>query len=182
MPVSLIFFLFIGKSVQAQFPEPTPEHEVLKQDVGIWQASVKLWMGADGKTDPNADPTVSQGVETNRLLGPFWVISEFKGDFGGLPFEGHSISGYDTKTKKYVGSWVDSVSPAAMHMSGTFDKSTNTLTSSTKGIDLEGNEVQGKSVVKYVDKDHRLMTMYELKAGTTDQYVRSMEIVYLRQK
>ena len=169
----------LGSLAMAQAPEAGPEHAVLKMDVGTWKATVKMWMGADGSTDPKAEPSVSEGEEVNRLMGPYWVVSDFKGEFAGFPFEGHAISGYDLNTKKYVGSWIDSVSPFAMHMSGTYDKETRTITSSTKGVGMDGEPTEGKSVMVYQKDGRRIMTMYEIKDG---KEVRAMEITYERLK
>ncbi|MEZ6137904.1 MAG: DUF1579 domain-containing protein [Pirellulaceae bacterium] len=177
--VGLGFVSFFATSIDAQPPGTSAEHEVLKQDVGTWKATVKMWMGPDGQTDPAAEPTVSEGEEVNRMLGPFWVVSKFTGDFAGLEFEGHSLSGYDSKLKKYVGSWVDSVSPNAMHMVGTYDAKTKTLTSQTTGVGMDGQEAKGRSVLVYKDENHRTLTMYEIKDG---KEIKSMEINYERKK
>lgn len=167
-------------SANAQFlPEPSAEHKLLHRDVGDWDATVKVWMGPDGKADPSVEPQVSKGTETNRMLGMFWLLSTFKGDFGGMPFEGHAVNGYDSKKKKFVGSWTDSMTPFAMHMIGTYDKKSDSMTNVTKGIGMEGEEVTGKIVVKYEGKDKRLMTMYESQDGKD---VKSMEILYVRSK
>src|SRR5262245_51395340 len=86
-------------------PKPGPEHEILKKDVGVWDATVETTMAPGGK------PSVSKGVETNALLGDgLWLIQDFKGEFAGVPFQGHGVAGYDSSKKKYVGTWVDSMS------------------------------------------------------------------------
>jgi hypothetical protein len=41
-------------------PKPGPEHEILKSDVGVWDATVEM-LGPGG--------AVSKGVETNTLMG-----------------------------------------------------------------------------------------------------------------
>ncbi len=163
----------------AQLPTATPEHALLKKDVGTWKATISMWYGEDGSVDPNADPVTSEGEEVNRMLGDFWVISTYKGDFAGMPFEGHAINGYDSKLKKYVGSWVDSVSPNAMHMLGTYDADSKTLTSLTTSVGMDGQEVKGKSLMVYQSEDRRKLTMYELKDG---KELKSMEIIYVRKK
>ncbi len=171
--------LFFSQIATAQFPTATEEHKLLKQDVGTWTATVKTWMGPDGQPAPDAEPMVTKGEEVNRMLGQFWVVSSFKGEFGGMPFEGLGTSGYDTKTKKFVGSWVDSFSPSAMQMVGTYDKATKTLTHMTTGVGMDGQEYKGKSELVYKDENTRLLTMYEMKDGKA---LRSMEILYERKK
>src|SRR5262249_52422264 len=86
-------------------PKPTAEHKVLAQEAGAWDGTIKMFMAG-----PDAPPSVSKGVETNTLgLGGFWMLSEFKGEFGGMPFEGRGTFGYDPVKKKYVGTWIDSM-------------------------------------------------------------------------
>lgn len=173
----LAFLLFCSLSVvsvQAQeMPEPSREHTILKNDVGTWKAVVTMWM------EPGAPPSKMEGVETNRMLGPFWVISDFKGELMGMPFTGHSQSGYDPKMKKFVGSWIDSVSPHAMHMVGEFDDETDTFTFKTKGMNPMGEPTEGKTTLTYKDKDHRSMVMYDIVDG---EEVKTMAIEYTRMK
>lgn len=161
----------------AQPPGPTAEHEVLKKDVGTWKASMKMWMGADGKTDPTAEPQVFEGTEVNRMLGDFWVLSTFKVDLGGMEFEGHATAGYDSIKKQYVGTWTDSMSPFAMQMVGTFDPETDTMTMTSKGIGMDGKEALGKMTVKYQKDGSRLMKMYEIADG---KELKSMEVLYTK--
>lgn len=163
----------------AQFPEPSPQHKIVMQDIGQWDAVVKLWMNEQGVADASIEPMVSKGKEVNRKLGEFWCISTFKGEFAGMPFEGHSVSGFDPIKKKFVGSWTDSFTPNAMHMVGTYDEATKTLTSQTKGIGMDGKEVIGQSTLVYKDEQTRLLTTYEFVDGKP---VKSMEITYTRTK
>src|SRR5437773_2168191 len=88
---------------ESPFPKPGPEHEFLKKDVGVWDATVETIM------EPGGKPNVSKGVETITLLGGgLWMIQDFKSEFMGVPFQGHGVTGYDASKKKYVGTWVDS--------------------------------------------------------------------------
>lgn len=177
--VAILAYSFTVQPLLAQLPEPLPEHDILKQDIGEWNATIKIWMGPDGKVDPSIEPMVSEGIEKNRMLGSFWVVSTFKGEFGGMPFEGQSMNGFDPKLKKFVGSWIDSTTPYPMHMVGEYDAETKTLTSTSTGVGFDGEETKGASTLVYKDKDHRTMTMYEIVDGKN---VRSMQIEYERKK
>lgn len=160
-------------SVEAQFASPSPEHEVLKKDVGTWKAKMTMW---EGEGEPAME---AEGVETNRMMGDFWIVSTFKMDFGGMPFEGHGTNGYDPKTEKFVGSWVDSTSPYAMHMTGTYDEKTSTFTFKSEGLGPDGQPTKGKSVIVYKDDDHRTFTMYDIVDG---KEVKKMVVEYERTK
>src|SRR5262245_42036864 len=73
-------------------PKPGPEHMVLKDFIGTWDANIEM-----------AGMPASKGSSVYKAgPGEFWVTSEFKGDFGGMPFAGHGISGYDPNKKKYI--------------------------------------------------------------------------------
>src|SRR5436309_15335270 len=113
--LTLVATLVASPALRAQapgappMPKPGPEHELFKQDAGTWDATVEAWMA------PGAPPTTSKAVETNVLgCGGLCLVTEFKGDFGGTPFEGHGTSAYDSAKKKYVGSWTDSMSTGLM--------------------------------------------------------------------
>ena len=156
----------------AQYPQPTAEHEILAQDKGTWTAKVKMW--AEG---PEGEPLVSEAKEENVMLGGFWLISTFEGELAGMPFTGKGMFGYDPEKKKYVGTWIDSMTPTSMSMVGTYDASTRTFTYMTSGSDGEGNDYKGKIVTKMKDDDHKTMAMYVDMDGTM---VKQMVIEYSR--
>ena len=85
---------------------------------------------------PNAEPMVSKGTETNTVMpGGLWVLSKFEGDFGGMPFEGRGQFGYDVLKKKYVGTWIDSMTPSVCVLDGSYDAKTKTMTYVGDGVD-----------------------------------------------
>src|SRR5687767_11881324 len=76
---------------QGMPPMPTagPEHEILKHDVGTWDATVEM-LGATPAPPP------SKGTESNVLMSNgLWLISDFKSEMMGMPFHGHGTSGWD---------------------------------------------------------------------------------------
>ena len=87
----LAFCLLAGGLAGAQEPPAaTKAHALLKKDVGVWDADVTMWLaGPDGPKEEG------KAVESNRMLGETWLLSEFKGPFGGIPFEGFGQFGYD---------------------------------------------------------------------------------------
>jgi hypothetical protein len=156
-------------------PQPSKQHEVLKMDEGTWTAKMKMWMpGQD-------DPMDAEGTETNHMMGGFWMVSEFKADIFGQPFEGRGQFGYDEKNDKFVGTWIDTMEPNMTRMQGTWDPDTKTMTFSSTGTDPQtGKTRKGKNVVVYKDNGDRVMTMYmEMEDG---ELAKSMEIVYTKKK
>ena len=90
---------------EAQLPQVSDQHKLLHKDVGTWDAVLKIF------PQEGADPIESKGTEKNELLpGGMWLISQFKGEVFGMPFTGVGTVGYDPVEKKYVGTWVDSIS------------------------------------------------------------------------
>ncbi len=86
---------------RAQFSQPGPEHERLKEQVGTWDV-VMSFGGQESK-----------GSSTYKsVCGGMWMVSDFQGEFGGMAFQGHGIDGYDQQKKKYVGIWCDSMTSA----------------------------------------------------------------------
>ena len=174
--VLLLALLSVGVAQSdAQGPPPSKEHELLKRDLGSWKAELKMWMA------PGEEPQGFAAEEINSSIGEYWVVSNFKGDFGGFDFKGHGVFGYDAQKKKFVGSWVDSSNPNAMHMIGTYDKESDTLTYETKGVGPTGEPVVGKATTVYKKDGTRVYTMYQ-KMGESDEMTKVMEITYSKAK
>lgn len=159
----------------AFLPRPTKEHERLQKDVGVWDAEIKTWT-----TGPEGEPTVSKGVERNRLLhGGLWLISNFEGDFAGIPFVGHGQTGYDPGKGKYVGAWVDSMSTRVMVQEGTYDEASETLTLEGELESPTGQVLEQQTVSRYKD-GVRSMTMSMRPKDSDGEFVKMMEITYTR--
>lgn len=165
----------VSVTVAQQAQEPDELHKVLKKDVGVWDAKMTMWMpGFD-------EPIEAQAVETNRMMGDFWLVSEFKAEIFGQPFEGHGQFGYDPNKEKFVGTWTDSMTPTISLMSGEWDYEKQTMTHISKGTNPEtGGEMISKNVVVYESDDAHTMTMF--MKGEDGSWEKSMEIAYTRKK
>jgi Protein of unknown function (DUF1579) len=173
--------MFLPRLVAAQegmppAPKPGPEHMVLKQDEGTWDATVEMFMA------PGAPPMTSKGVETNVVgCGGLCLISDFKGEMGpGQPFHGHGTSTWDPAKKKYVGTWTDSMSSGISLGEATYDAASKTMTGTMEGTDASGKASKMKSVVNYKDANTRVFTMY--MTGPDGKEVPGMRISYTRRK
>jgi hypothetical protein len=154
-------------------PAPGPEHALLKGDVGVWDAAVEIFGGPA--------PTTSKGSETNTLLGNgLWLITDFKGEMMGAPFQGHGTAGWDPAKKKYVGTWVDTMSTGVLLSEGTYDASTKTMTSWMEGPDMTGKVTKMRTVTEYKSPDSRVFTMYA--PGPDGKEAQTMRITYTRRK
>jgi len=154
---------------------PTPAHEVLKNDVGTWDADVSVW------PNPGAEPMKSQAVETNEMLGNFWIVSRFQGTMMDQPFSGVGTVGYDPAEKKYVGTWVDSMSPSLFTMKGDYDAATKTMTMEGESRDpVNGKMVRSRNIGRYLDQNTRMFEMQ--MEGADGQFQKVMEIHYKRRQ
>lgn len=156
-------------------PKPGPEHDILKNDVGTWDANVEMWMA------PGAPPAVSKGEETNTMgLGGFWLITDFKGDFMGTPFQGHGTAGYDPIKKKYVSTWIDCMGPSLNVGESTYDAATKTMTGYSDGMDMSGKPSKSKMVNEWKADGSRVFSMYN--TGSDGKETLGMRITYTKKK
>jgi hypothetical protein len=154
-------------------PKPGPEHKVLEMDAGTWEATVEMFPA------PGAPPMLSKGAETNTIgCGGLCLISDFKGDVGGMPFHGHGTTTWDPAKKKYLGTWTDSMSPGLALSEGTYDPATKKATSWMEGPDPTGKINKTKAVVEYKDANTRVMSMFT--TGPDGKEIPSMKISYTR--
>lgn len=157
-----------------QPPAPGPEHDLLKQDVGTWDANVEYWSA------PNTPPSVSKGVSTISMLGSFWQIEEFKSEFHGMPFEGRGQTGYDAAKKKYVGVWVDSASTGLNLSESSYDPKTRILDGWGEGAGPDGKPVKSHGVTEWKDPDTKVFSMYS--PGPDSKDFLALRITYKRRK
>lgn len=174
----LVAACVLGLFASARAQEAGPEHKILANDVGTWDATMKFWM------DPEGDPTESKGVETNTLMpGGLWLLTEFKGEVLGSEFHGRGQTGYDTFKKKYVGTWIDSMTTGIMNQEGTYDEKTHTVTMTGESFDPAQNKmVKTKSLSVSKPDGTRSMTMYMLPEGAGGKEVKTLEITYKKRK
>ena len=163
--LSALVFAFFGTV------EANDAAKLFKKDVGTWDCEVKVY------SDPSSPPAVSKGVETNIMIGEHWLISHFKGSVMGADFEGSSQNGYDANTSKFIGTWIDSMSPHSMKTEGTWDEKTQTLTSSGVSKDPTGTEMKNKMTVVYKSDGTRNFTMFAIVNAAE---VKMMEIKYTK--
>jgi hypothetical protein len=156
--------------------QPTAEHELLKELVGTWHAHVKLYH------TPGEEPEVTECTETVEMLpGGMWVTSRFEGKIMGLPFTGIGTSGYDPTEKKYIGTWVDSMSPYMQTIKGDYDPETKTMTSISESRNpMNGAKITYKEIGREIDDDTRTFEMH--MPNDKGEYVKMMEIEYTRKK
>jgi hypothetical protein len=153
--------------------EPAEQHKHVLKMVGKWNVAFKTWM------DPRQPPMESTGTaEGKALLGDRFVQVTVTSTFMGKPFSGVGINGYDRARKKFVGTWIDSMSTGMMRAEGTTDAAGKVLTSQMTGTDpLTGKESRIRIVGRWESDDQMVEEFFEKKAG---REMKTMEITYTR--
>ena len=154
---------------------PGQPHQILKPMVGKWKLSIKMWM------DPTQPPTEATGTAESKLvLGDRFVQTSVSSSFMGEPFNGIATTGYDNVKKKYVGTWVDSMTTAIMRSEGSASADGKVLTMQAVCSDpMTGKEKKTRMVTKIESDDKMVDEAFEKRGG---KEVKTMEIVYTRAK
>ena len=160
-------------------PKPTEQHKILAADEGTWDATIKTYQNG-----PESEPAVSKGVEVNTVItGGLWVSSTFKGDFGGMAFEGRGQFGYDPAKKTYVGTWIDSMSPALTVLEGTYDAKTRTMTYQGDGVcPIDGSKMSQRMVTTFKADGAREFALYITGTPTGGKEAKVMQVEYVKRK
>src|SRR6185369_10993578 len=129
---------------------PGEAHKKLEPMVGTFDVKAKMWM------DPSKPAEESTGkTESKWVLGNRFVQENFEGTMMGQPFSGVGYWGYDNVTKKYNGTWMDSMGTAMMNSTGKMDASGKVLTYTSMMNDpMTGKLVKITEKVTVTDNDH----------------------------
>lgn len=149
--------------------EKSKEHEWLKKFLGDWTAKGEAPAGPD---QPAMTWTAS---ESGHLLGDIWLQVEGKHD---MP-DGNSAStqfmlGYDTKKKKFVGSWLGTMMDYFWVYEGELsaDGKVLTLDSSGPRMDQPGKMAKYQDIHTFVSDTHRILTsQYQDDDGAWQQFM-----------
>jgi hypothetical protein len=135
-------------------PAPTREHDWLKQFAGDWATEAECFM------EPGKPPTKARGAESARMLGGFWLLADGKSDSAEMPFAYRLTLGFDPEKRKYIGTWVDSMTSYLWRYEGSVDPSGRILTLETTGYcpTQPGKLVQFREVTEFKDSAHRRFT------------------------
>lgn len=141
-------------TAQPEFPQPQEQHQWLKRFAGEWVTQ------SEGSMGPDQPPMQCEGTMSSRMLGGFWVINEMQGDVMGAPMAGLQTIGYDPEKKKYVGTWVDSMTNLLWQYEGTVDESGKKLSLIAEGPNFmaAGKTTQFEDAYEFKTPDHIIVT------------------------
>lgn len=154
---------------------PGEPHKQFASLAGSWTTKTKHWM------EPNKPPTESTGsCEQKMLLGGRFLQQECTGDMMGQPFTGIGVNGYDNHTKKYVGTWMDSMGTGIYYMEGTASADGKTITQKGQYDDPLEGRMKLRGVTKIMDNNTETFEMYG--TGKNGKEMKMMEIIYTRKE
>jgi hypothetical protein len=139
------------------------EHsELFTADVGTWDGEITV------RAHPGAEPQLSKGVMTFRLIGG-WLVSDFKNETG---FEGRGIYGWDRAKQVYVATWIDDARGSLVVGTGTRDGTTMTY---RYELALPDRTMRWHDVQEVVDANtRRFRSFYELPSGEAHEVVTAL--------
>lgn len=151
-----------------------PEHKKLAAMEGEYDVVTKMWM------DPAMPPMESKGKSAVKMiLGGRYLREKFEGDMMGEKFEGLGLTGYDTFKKKFVGTWVDTMSTGITQLEGSLSADGKTMTMQGETFDAMQNQVFTMKIVSsYRDNGGMLSEFYRVEADGKE--AKMMEIQYTR--
>ncbi len=155
-----------------EFMTPGKEHEILARFAGKWACKTTMWM------DPAAEPMVSDGkMECEMVLGGRYLRQAYKGEMMGMPFEGFGYWGFNNKTKKYEGSWMDTFGTSITNSigSGTAERIEMIMEMTDP---ISGGTMKQKEVIEWVDANTAKNTFFMIEADGKE--FKHMEIILTR--
>ena len=132
---------------------PGAAHKRLATLEGSWETKTRGWM------EPDKPPAESTGTcEQRMILDGRYLQQEYTGDMMGFPFKGINVIGYDNHAKKYVSTWIDSMSTGIYYFEGT--GSGKTITQNCNYDDPVRGPMTWSSVCKIVDNNSLKFVMF----------------------
>ena len=154
-------------------PTPGPEHAVLKEDVGTWDASIEMMM-------PGAPPTPpSKGVEVNAMgCNGLCLVTDFKGEIMGGPFQGHGVSHVGSRPRRSTsGAGRTRWRRASPLTEATWDAAKKTMNGTMDTPDGSGGTAKMRSTVEY-SAGKRVFSMF--MPGPDGKEMPTMRITYTK--
>lgn len=154
---------------------PGEPHKLMASLAGNWTTKTKEWM------DPQKPPVESNGsVDIKMLLGGRFMQQEITGSMHGKPHTGIWTIGYDNLLKRYVSSWIDSMSTQIFMMDGTASADGKTITFTGQHAEVGGGHMKHRAIWKIVDSNTQEFIMYGTYHGGEE--MKMLEVIYTRKQ
>lgn len=157
-----------------QPPEPEKEHLWLQRLVGEWTVESECSMGLD------QPPMKNNRRESVRSLGTLWTIGEGAEETPGSSCDSIMTLGFDTQTKRFVGTFISSMMTHLWPYNGTLDATGQVLTLDSEGPSFAGDGTMAKyqDIIEFVTDDYRILSSQML--GNDGQWIPFMKAHYRR--
>lgn len=126
--VSITACFSVHHDIQAAENTPTG-FDWLKQFEGNWAVL------STSKAVGSHPAMTTKGNIESKPLGKSWIVNEHSGDLGGMTFNAVQTITYDTDTKQFSGSWIDSISSFKWKYSGNLSETGKRLILNAEGPD-----------------------------------------------
>jgi hypothetical protein len=127
---------------------PGAPHRLLAGLVGNWTTKTTVWM------EPGKPPVESFGTCKQKMLfGGRYLQQEYAGEMMGSLFRGINLIGYDNYTKKYVSTWIDSMTTGIYYFEGVGSDDGKTITQVSKYKDPVRGPVTWRSVTRLINEN-----------------------------
>ena len=140
--------------------QPDEHHALLAPLVGKWNTQAKQWLGG-----PKPETTTGHAV-VQSILGGRFVEQHYDSVIFGKPYQGQGVIGFDTRTGKFVSTWIDTWGTWITVEEGSADTTGRVLTLTAHDYDAATGKTRPSKIVYTIDgNDHHVMRMYETIEG-----------------
>ena len=155
------------------FPPPGEEQKLLAKMEGEWEVKLDCQMPTG--------PSEGSGTYSAKMdLNGYFLICDMRANLGPMPFAGRAITGYDPWKKKYVGTWVDSMSPALYQVEAEWDKAGKTYIETISGHGPDGKPMH-YTLTTVIESDDRHVATMKMPGEDGKETV-MMEMTFTRKK
>ncbi len=157
-----------------QLAQPGEHHKHLAPFVGSWKGEATMWMG------PDMEPITEQSVvEVEWILGGRYLEWKQTGEFGGMPYEGLTIEGYNNGDKRYESIGMDNFGTLILFYEGSCADDGRSRNMTSQFADpVAGGVIKYRTEYRWVNDDHFTFTAY-MDKGSGE--FKSAAISYTRQ-
>ena len=153
---------------------PDEHHKLLEPLVGKWSTQAKQWLGG-----PKPETTTGH-AEVKSIFGGRFVEEKYDSVIFGKPFQRQTVMGFDTRTKKFVASSIDTWGTWITVEEGSADATGKVLTLTAQDYDAATGKTRPIKFVYTIDgNDHHVMRVYETIQG---KETLTMEVEYKKAK
>ena len=153
-----------------ELAKPGPEHKLLEAMAGAWDSVMTSYM-------TEGEPQVTKGSATNTMvLDGRFLQQTFAGSWGGMPYNGMGLFGYDNFLKKFQSVWIDSFGTYMAVAEGKGSDDGKAI-SAIYTWDGPMGKIPGRMLYTITGKDSHKIESWTTQGG---KEVKGMEILFTR--